>query len=107
LAWDATCPDTFAKSHIIASSTLAGSAAKKSETNKIAKYSDILSGIDFTPVAIETTGVWGEEGLLLVKELGRRMAILNYDKRSTTFLKQRISLAVQRGNAYSIAYLRP
>jgi len=34
-----------------------------------------------------------------VKELGRRMAEVNKEPRSTTFLRQRLFDAVQRGNA--------
>jgi len=44
----------------------------------------------------------------LVKELGRRMAEINKEPRSTMFLRQRLSVAVQRGNAACIlGTLRP
>ena len=102
LAWDATCPDTFAPSHIQAWSIVAGAAAAEAETKKRTKYTDLPHHIDFIPIAIETTGVWGSEGLNLVKELGRRIAIVQLEPRSTSFLRQRISLAVQRGNTYCI-----
>ena len=75
LAWDATCPDTFASSHLVASSNEAGSAAATAEVNKTLKYNDIISGVDFVPVAIETSGVWGRQGFELVNEIGRRIAI--------------------------------
>ena len=99
LAWDATCPDTFALSHVHSSSTQAGSAA---ERKKQQKYADVITGIDFVPVAIETSGVWGEQALELVTELGRRIAAVTFEPRSTTFLRQRLSVAVQRGNASCI-----
>ena len=99
LAWDATCPDTFALSHVHSSSTQAGSAAAAAERKKQQKYADVITGIDFVPVAIETSGVWGEQALELVTELGRRIAAVTFEPRSTTFLRQRISVAVQRGNA--------
>jgi len=41
LAWDATCPDTLAVSHVLASSTRAGSAAATAEAMKSQKYADI------------------------------------------------------------------
>ena len=94
LAWDATCPDTFAISHIQASSISAGSAAKIAEEKKIAKYSDLPAGIDFVPIAIETSGAWGEKGFELVRELGRRITTANFDARSAIFLRQRISLGM-------------
>ena len=99
LAWDATCPDTFALSHVHSSSTQAGSAAAAAERKKQQKYADVITGIDFVPVAIETSGVWGEQALELVTELGRRIAAVTFEPRSTAFLRQRISVAVQRGNA--------
>ena len=102
LAWDATCPDTFANSHIQMSSFSAGSASKTAEDKKRAKYSDLTAGIDFVPIAIESTGVWGEQGFELVQELGRQLTAVNFDSRSTSFLRQRISLAVQRENAFCV-----
>jgi len=99
LAWDATCPNTFAASHVVDSSVAAGSAAAKAELKKVQKYRDITAGVDFVPVSIETSGVWGEEALSLVSEIGRRISDISHDPRSTGFLRQRISIAVQRGNA--------
>jgi hypothetical protein len=102
VAWDATCPDTFAKSHLSASSTGAGSAAATAEDKKKQKYADIMTGVDFQPFAIETTGVWGESALALVKDIGHRTSAVTHDTRSTMFLRQRISTAVQRGNAFCV-----
>jgi len=108
LAWDATCPNTFAQSYIQDSSTLDGSAASAAELNKIAKYSDIRAGVDFVPFVNETSGVWGEQAMSLVKELGRRMGEVNKEPRSTMFLRQRLSVAVQHGNAaFILGTLRP
>ena len=102
LAWDVTCPDTYAMSHVQASSTQAGIAAAAAEAKKTQKYADIISGVDFVPVAIETSGVWGEQAIELVKEIGRRIAASTHEPRSTSFLRQRLSVAVQRGNAYCV-----
>ena len=102
LAWDATCPDTFAQSHVQSSSVSAGAAAAAAELKKRNKYSDMPPHIDFTPVAIDTSGVWGEDARDLIKELGRRIALVQLEPRSTSFLRQRISLAIQRGNSFCI-----
>jgi len=48
LAWYATCPDTFAVPHVLASSTRAGSAAATAEAMKSQKYADITTDVDFT-----------------------------------------------------------
>src|ERR1043165_2982965 len=95
LAWDATCPDTFAPLHIQASSVAAGAVAATAETKKRNKYACLPTDNDFCSVAIETTGVWREEGLTLIKEMGGRIANISFDPRSVPFLRQRISLAIQ------------
>jgi hypothetical protein len=77
----------------------AGTAAASAEEKKSRKYSDIISGVDFIPFAVETSGVWGEQALNLVTEVGRRIAAVTHEPRSTMFLRQRISVALQRGNA--------
>ena len=102
LAWDATCPNTYAQSYAQTTSRIAGSAAAGAELKKQQKYMDLNVGIDFVPFAIETSGVWGDEAMRLVTEIGRRTAVITYEPRSTAFLRQRISVAVQRGNAACI-----
>ena len=55
------------------------------------------------PVAVETMGSWAPMGLKFVKEIGTRIADASGEKRSTSFLFQAISVAIQRGNAASVA----
>ena len=55
------------------------------------------------PVASETLGSWAPLGLKFIKEIGTRIADATGEKRSTSFLFQSIGIAVQRGNAASIA----
>ena len=38
----------------------------------------------------------------LVKELGRRISAVKKEARATIWLRQRISLAIQRGNSFSV-----
>ena len=49
-----------------------------------------------------TFGAWGSQGLKLIKEIGRRIQDVTGEKRSTFFLLQNISIAIQRGNAACI-----
>jgi len=102
LLWDATTPDTLAPSHVQRSAVLAGSAALSAQGVKTAKYTSLAVAHDFVPIAIETLGTWGPAGLAFVNELGRRISAVTGDARATDFLRQRLSLAVQRGNAASI-----
>ena len=44
----------------------------------------------------------GEQAIDLVKEIGRRIAEATHEPRYTALLRQRLSIAVQRGNAFCI-----
>ena len=83
MAWDATCPNTFAQSYVQTTSHTAESAAAGAEAKKQQKYSDLNVGIDFVPFAIETSGVWGDEAMRLVTEIGRRTAVVTHEPRAT------------------------
>lgn len=102
LVWDFTCPDTVAPSHISHTSLAAGAAAGTAESSKIQKYSDLVPNYDFYPVAIETMGAWGQQALALTSQIGARLAVTSGDPRSTSFLRQRLDIAIQRGNAAAV-----
>ena len=55
----------------------------------------------FYPFAMETAGTWHEMAIELTQEIGRRITTITEDTRETTFLFQRLSMALQRGNAVS------
>ncbi|CAG9087421.1 unnamed protein product [Plutella xylostella] len=102
LLWDATCVSTFAASHVGSTKRIAGSAAESAATAKHAKYSMLSKTYIFVPFAVETTGVWGFEAKQFLSSLSRRLRERGQDRRSGSYLAQRISLAIQRGNAASI-----
>ncbi len=102
LVWDFTCPDTLAPSHVRQSSVCAGAVAKIAERNKSAKYKRLESNYAVIPVVLQTLGVWGSMANEFLCELGRRIAMCTNEPRTTAFLQQRISVAVQRGNAASV-----
>ena len=103
MIWDFTGVDTLAPSHIPNTSTVAGKAAEQAETKKHATYQDLKSTYHFVPIALETLGTWGKEGLKFLKELGARIAEETGEKRAKTFLFQSLSIANQRGNAINIS----
>ena len=107
MAWDATIPDTLAASHLQSTRHSTGAAAAHAASLKSAKYSALLSTYIFVPVAIETLGAWNPEGINLVQEIGRRASIITGDPREGSFIFQRISVAVQRGNATSFSGTLP
>ena len=99
MAWDVTVPDTLAPSYLQASAGRAGVVAEQSEAKKVTKYTTITNTHLFIPLAFETLGVWGEQAQKFVSELGRRTTEVTKDTRETDFLRQRLSVAIQRGNA--------
>jgi hypothetical protein len=101
LIWDATVPDTLAASHLQATATSSGGAAESSAQLKIRKYHALAGTHIIMPVSVETFGSWAIESFSFIKELGRRLFIISGDKRETSYLFQRLSVAVQRGNAIS------
>ncbi|XP_047984053.1 uncharacterized protein LOC125224669 [Leguminivora glycinivorella] len=101
LLWDATCVSTFAASHVTRTVNLAGAAAETAAIKKREKYS-CLGGYLFVPLAVETTGCWCSEAQAFFLEIGSRLRERGLDPRSGSFLVQRLSIAVQRGNAASV-----
>jgi hypothetical protein len=102
LAWDVTVPDTFAASYEHITSQIAGAAAEKAARNKETKYAAITQSHHFVPVAVETAGSWHTESLQFVQELGRKISAATGDQRETSHLLQRLSVALQIGNALSV-----
>ena len=107
LVWDFTCKDTLAPSHVTMSASGPGKVATEGERAKNAKYQELSQSYLFTPVCVETLGAWGPSATSLVKELGARIQATTGEPRSTCFLTQAISMAVQRGNIISILGTMP
>jgi len=101
MVWDVTVPDTYSESHIGNTATKPGAAAQKTAQNKIDMYSKLASTHIFYPFAIETAGRWHAMAIELTQEIGRRITTIIKDTRETTFLFQRLSMALQRGNVVS------
>jgi len=98
---DITVPDTYAESHLQDTACRPGAAADKAAANKSSRYCDLAGTHLFFPVAIETVGTWNQMAVELVREIGRRITLVTEDSRETVLLFQRLSIALQRGNAVS------
>ena len=96
------CPDTFAPSYISSATSKAGAVAALAEERKKNIYAHLDPSHSFTPVAVETSGVVGPQSLAFLKDLGRRMRQVTGEERSLSYLLQRVSVAVQMGNAASV-----
>lgn len=102
LAWDFTCVHRMALSYSNCAEQDGPAAASVAETRKISKYSAIAHSHIFQPIAVETLGGWGPESLSFLTFLGARIASATGERRSAEFLRQRLSVAVQIGNAATV-----
>ena len=73
------------------------------EDRKRLKYVTLSATYCFVPVA-ETLGALGVEATDCMLQLGRRIAKTSGERRVTEFLLQRLSVAIQRGNAAAVLY---
>jgi hypothetical protein len=103
ITWDVTVPDTFAVSYLSQTSVLAGAAADRAAELKHNKYTTLERTHIFKPIAVETAGAWNDEGQDFIRDLGRRLTVATGDQKETTYLFQRISIALQRGNSISFS----
>ena len=103
LAWDFTCSDSLAPSHIGKSSLKAGKTAAWAEDRKFTTYGNALKDdYHFVPIAVETFGTWGSIGHKFITDIGRTIAEITKNPKSTSYIFQAISMAVQRANVLCV-----
>ena len=107
LVWDATVVDTLATSHLMGTSQEAGAAAKKAANLKMEKYAAISNTHHFVPFAVETLGTFSPAARSLLADIALRKFQCTGDLKEGLYLKQRISIAIQRGNAACILGTAP
>ena len=95
LTWDVTVPDTFATSHVNDTSSKAGAAADKALISKTAKYAYLCQSHIFMPIVVEISGVWNKQSYDFIVDFGRKISSITNDNRETSFLFQRLSIAIQ------------
>ena len=71
------------------------------------KYRSLSNDFNFVAVGVETSGVLGIQASKFLKELGRKLIAATGEPRSSPYLLQRISIAIQRGNSASILATHP
>ena len=94
--------DTFVETNLNSSVVSPGYATRKAEESKRRKYSALEARFRFEPIAVETTGVYSVTTTSVISELGRRITEVTGEPRKTFWLRQKMGLAIQRGNAFSI-----
>ncbi|KAL1448203.1 hypothetical protein WDU94_012273 [Cyamophila willieti] len=101
LVWDATCVDSLAKSNMNSTCT-PGFASEQAAKKKHWRYVEVKTSHHFLAFAVETLGPWAEESIDFIKKIGKKLSKETGDTRSVSFLTQRVSLAIQRGNSTCI-----
>ena len=101
LGWDVTVVDALAHSCLNQGSLCnPGTTATEAEPRKIEKYCELIdNGYIFLPVALEVQGSLGESSEIFITRLCKMLCRSHDDQRDGSFLKQRISMALQIGNA--------
>jgi hypothetical protein len=105
--WDAMVPDTMAQSYRSTAVTGGGCVARQAESKKVTKYAHLLRSYIFTPLAVESMGAFGPLSLSFIHSLGRLISRSSNEPSATTYLFQRISTTIQRGNASLICDTLP
>ena len=104
LVWDVTCVDLLAPRRMENGSVAnPGTAAEDAEELKTAKYNCLIDkGYIFQPLAFEIQGGVGPSTSSFLKILCKKLCVCNQENRAGSFFKQKLSLAIQAGNAASI-----
>jgi hypothetical protein len=92
----------FIQSYVKKAFTEVGSAAVGREDKKVIEYSNLSENYHFVPVGIETYGANGPQAIKLFKQICKKMQEATGEKLSTFYLKQSISMAIQKGNTVCV-----
>jgi hypothetical protein len=99
VTWDVTVVCALANSYVELAAREAGAVAEHAAANKIDKYSSLPACYIFEPVAVDNLGTLNSSAIVFLSDLGRRISSITGNNNETTFLFQRISVAIQRFNA--------
>ena len=102
LVWDVTVVDTLAQTYVASTSQLAGAAADAAETRKQRKYEALEDRFIVQPIGFETMGSWGAGARSFLTDVGSRVKRATGNQRAMEFLRQRVSIEIQRGNAAAV-----
>ena len=87
---------------IATASAQAKGAAEAAESRKQRKYELLEDRFIVQPVGFETLASWGPAARTFLSDIGRRIEQATGRERSSEFLRQKISMEIQRGNAASV-----
>ena len=77
-------------------------AANYTEDRKGRKYSALVEAHKFESIAVETLGVYGESTGVSLRAISRRLVVATGEPREANWVRQNLSIAVQRVNLRSV-----
>ena len=86
LVWNVTVLDTFDKSHISDTSSLAGAAVNHAATLKTYKYISLTDINIFFPIAVKTGGAWDQQDREFIQEFQKRISVVTKEARDNISL---------------------
>ena len=108
LVWVATCPDTFAPSHVALAAREAGLVASQAEKAKPRSTPfSVPATILFQLPSKHQRYVFGPEAITFSKELGCRITAETVEPCSLQFPMEGIVMAVRRGSAAAVRATSP
>jgi len=82
---------------------MAGAAADNAASNMKTKYSALQQTHLFATESVETMGSWNGGSINFVSTIGKKLTEVSGDPLETSYLFQRQSVSIQRGNVVSFA----
>lgn len=80
-----------------------GKAVEDKANKKSLKYRLLINqNYFFVPFPVKTVGPWSDEATQFFNILTKKIARKTYELRTRSFLQQRISMAIQRGNVSAV-----
>ena len=97
LAWDVTVICPLAVSYV--SGYTPGAAAELAASRKCEKHANLPNSYIFQPIAIENVGTLNSSAVALISTLECKISTKSNDQRESTFLLQRLAIALQCFNS--------
>ena len=103
-ALDVTVVDTLTQSYVAFTSQLAGAGAVSdaAEARKQRKYEALDNRFIVQPVGFETMRSWGAGAKSFPTDVSNRVKRATGNPRAMEYLRQRVSIEIQRGNAAAV-----
>ena len=103
MVWNVTCVHRLAASYTEVAAVSGAAVADQAERRKLSKYKEIETSHIVQPLVFETLGGFGISAWTFTRELGAMLRAQTMEPREAAFLRQRLSVAIQMGNAACLA----